>query len=217
MSYINIEHFNKTIKKNTILDDINLSLSKGMIYGFVGINGSGKTMLFRAISGLISATSGSITIDGIKIGNGVHPKNVGLIIENADLWGNLSSFENLNILNTMSDNTISKKEIKELISEFGLDPESKKSYNAFSLGMKQKLRLAQAFMGNPELLILDEPTNALDEKSIEKLRILIAQQKESGTTILLASHSSEDIHMLCDKIIYMENGKITKIEEVNSK
>lgn len=217
MSYINIEHFNKTIKKNTILDDINLSLSKGMIYGFVGINGSGKTMLFRAISGLISATSGSITIDGIKIGNGVHPKNVGLIIENADLWGNLSSFENLNILNTMSDNTISKKEIKELISEFGLDPESKKSYNAFSLGMKQKLRLAQAFMGNPELLILDEPTNALDEKSIEKLRILIAQQKENGTTILLASHSSEDIHMLCDKIIYMENGKITKIEEVNSK
>lgn len=213
MSYIEIKNFSKEIKKRTILENINLSLDKNKIYGFVGVNGSGKTMLFRAITGLLNATDGSITVDGVQVGKGIHPESVGILIENADLWNDLSAYENLKTLNSMSRNKVSNEEIKSLIEEFGLDPNSKKPFKAFSLGMKQKLRLAQAFMGDPEILILDEPTNALDEESVEKLRLRILESKKNGATVLLASHSSVDIEMLCDEIIYMYEGKVTKTEE----
>lgn len=213
MSYIEIDKITKVLKKNIILDNISLDLEKGKIYGFVGINGSGKTMLLRAISGLITVNEGTIIVDGMKVGNGKHPKSVGLLIENADLWHDLTAYECLDILNTMSEKKIKKDEIKQIIREFDLDPDSKKTFKAFSLGMKQKLRLAQVFMSDPELIILDEPTNALDEKSVSKLRERILTEKGKGKTILLASHSSEDIHMLCDEIIYIEEGKVTKIEK----
>lgn len=214
MSYIKIENYTKKIKDNVVLDDISLSLDKNKIYGFVGINGSGKTMLLRAISGLITPSAGKITVDNVAVGNGNHPKSVGLLIENANLWEELSAFENLKVLNSMSKIKVSDEEIKKLISDFGLDPESKKPFKAFSLGMKQKLRIAQVFMGAPELVILDEPTNALDEKSTEYLRQYILKEKERGKTVLLASHSRYDIEMLCDEIIYMESGKVTKQEKV---
>lgn len=213
MSYIEIKSLTKKLKNNIVLDQINLNLEKNKIYGFVGINGSGKTMLLRAISGLITATSGTVTVDGGKIGNGKHPKSVGLLIENADLWQDLTAYECLDILNTMSQKPVSKEEIKNVIREFGLDPESKKPFKAFSLGMKQKLRLAQVFMSDPDLIILDEPTNALDEKTIEYLREKIISEKEKGKTILLASHSSEDIKLLCDEIIFIAEGKIVKTEK----
>lgn len=214
MSYIIIENLTKEIKGNIILDNIDLDLDKNKIYGFVGINGSGKTMLFRAVAGLLNPTSGQVTVDTIKVGNGKHPNSIGLLIENANLWGDLSAYENLKILNSMSKKQISNNEIKMLIADFGLDPKSKKSFNAFSLGMKQKLRLAQAFMGDPELIILDEPANALDEKSVENLRKRILSEKEKGHTVLLASHSKTDIDILCDEIIYMDSGKVTKREKV---
>lgn len=214
MSYIEIENYTKNIKDNVILDNINLKLDKNKIFGFVGINGSGKTMLLRAVAGLITATSGRITVDGVEVGNGNHPESIGLLIENADLWHELSAFENLDILNSISRNKISKKEIKQLISDFGLDPESKKTFKAFSLGMKQKLRIAQAFMGNPDLLVLDEPTNALDEKSVANLRQCILDMKAQGKTVLLASHSSVDIEMLCDEIIFMDMGRVTEQRQV---
>lgn len=214
MSYIEIKNYTKIIKGETVLENISLSLEKNKIYGFVGINGSGKTMLFRAISGLINANSGDITVDGVKVGNGYHPQNVGLVIENANLWDELSAYENLKILNKMSKNQISNDEIKKILFDFGLNANSKKCFKAFSLGMKQKLRLAQAFMSNPELIILDEPTNALDEASVNNLRLRILDEKRKGATILLASHSAADIHILCDEIIYMESGKIAKQEKV---
>ena len=214
MSYIEINNYTKKIKENIILDGINLNLDKGKIYGFVGINGSGKTMLFRAIAGLINPTSGELTVDGNKIGNGKHPQSIGLLIENANLWMNLSALENLKILNDMSKKQISVDEIKCLISKFGLDPISKKTFKTFSLGMKQKLRLAQAFMAEPELIILDEPTNALDEESVLNLRKTILEHKKSGTTFLLASHSKIEIEALCDEIIYMNSGKIVNQEKV---
>ncbi len=214
MGYIEIQNFSKEIKRNVILDNLNLQLEKHKIYGFVGINGSGKTMLLRAIAGLISATDGKIIVDGVQVGKGIHPKSMGLLIENADLWNDLSAFENLDILNSMGKTKISKEEIKKLISDFGLDPNSKKSFKAFSLGMKQKLRIAQAFMGNPDLLVLDEPTNALDEKSVAYLRQRIKDFKANGGTVLLASHSSVDIEMLCDEIIFMDSGKITAQRQV---
>lgn len=213
MSYIEIKNFSKEIKKRTILENINLSLDKNKIYGFVGVNGSGKTMLFRGIEGLLNATEGSITVDGVQVGKGIHPESVGILIENADLWNDLSAYENLKTLNSMSRNKVSDEKVKSLIEEFGLDPNSKKPFKAFSLGMKQKLRLAQAFMGDPEILILDEPTNALDEESVEKLRLRILEAKKNGATVLLASHSSVDIEMLCDEIIYMADGRVTKIKE----
>lgn len=214
MSYITIDNYTKTIKGNVILDCVNLELDKGKIYGFVGINGSGKTMLFRAIAGLISPTAGEITVNSNKVGNGRHPESIGLLIENANLWMNLSALDNLKILNDMSKKQISIDEIKGLISRFGLDPDSKKSFKAFSLGMKQKLRLAQAFMAEPELIILDEPTNALDEESVLNLRKEILTHKENGTTFLLASHSKFEIETLCDEIVYMNSGKIVNQEKV---
>ena len=214
MSYIKIENYTKKIKKNIVLDCINLNLEKNKIYGFVGINGSGKTMLFRAISGLIKPTSGTVFVDNIEINNGNHPENLGLLIENADFWNELSAFENLNVLNYMSKNKLTKEEILLFIDEFGLDSKSEKPYSAFSLGMKQKLRLIQAFMNNPDLIILDEPTNALDEKSILNLRKRILKEKSNGKTILIASHSKEEIQELCDEIIFIESGKIKDIIKV---
>ena len=214
MSYIIIDNYTKKIKDNIILDNINLSLEKNKVYGFVGINGSGKTMLFRAVSGLISPTSGKIIVDGISIGNGNHPQNMGLLLENANLWNNLSAFENLKLLNCLSKKQVSHQKIKETIADFGLDPESKKTFKAFSLGMKQKLRIAQLFMNTPTLMIMDEPTNALDEESSDYLKTRILKAKEDGSTILIASHSSQDIHMLCDEIIYMKDGTISKREKV---
>ncbi len=214
MSYIEIKNLTKNIKDNAILDDITISLEKSKIYGFVGINGSGKTMLLRAISGLITASSGTIYVDGQKIEKGSHPKSIGLLIENADLWADLTAVENLKILNKMSKKKISDKEIADLLIRVGLDSKSKKTYKSFSLGMKQKLRIAQAFMGEPELLILDEPNNALDENSVETLRQMILEIKSKGSTVLLASHSNVDIEILCDEIIFIENGKIKDIKKV---
>ena len=210
MNYIVIENLTKTIKNNTILNNIDLSLEKNKIYGFVGINGSGKTMLLRAIAGLVKYNSGKITVGGIEIKNGTHPKNTGLLIENADLWADLTAMENMLILNQLSNSKASTESIKEILTYFGLDPESQKAYKAFSLGMKQKLRIAQAFMGEPELIILDEPTNALDENSVIKLRRYILDRKKNGATVLLASHSQTEIEFLCDEIIFMNEGKITK-------
>lgn len=210
MNYIVIENLTKTIKNNTILNNIDLSLEKNKIYGFVGINGSGKTMLLRAVAGLVKYNSGKITVGGIEIKNGTHPKNTGLLIENADLWADLTAMENMLILNQLSNSKASTESIKEILTYFGLDPESQKAYKAFSLGMKQKLRIAQAFMGEPELIILDEPTNALDENSVIKLRRYILERKKNGATVLLASHSQTEIEFLCDEIIFMNEGKITK-------
>lgn len=213
MSFIEIRDFTKKIKGNVILGNINLILEEGKVYGFVGINGSGKTMLFKGIAGLINPTNGEILVNSIKVGNGVSPHNTSILIENSDLWENLSAFDNLRFLNYLSKDKIRDSEIIKTISDFGLNPEDKKPYKKFSLGMKQKLRIAQAFMGNPKLIILDEPTNALDEKSILKLRTSIIDAKKRGSTILIASHSKIDIDILCDEIIFMDSGKILKIEK----
>ena len=210
MGYIAINNYTKKIKKRTVLDNINLTFDKGKIYGLVGKNGCGKTMLLRAICGFITASQGEIIINNIKVGNGKFAPSFGTVIENTELYNNLTAFENLSLLSSFSKNKIDKEVINYWIKRFGLDPTSKKKYGEFSLGMRQRLSLAQAFMEQPELIVLDEPTNALDEKGIKEFHEIALEAKNDGATIIIASHSKEDIDILCDKIFCMENGKITK-------
>lgn len=210
MAYIIINNYTKKIKKRTVLDNINLTFDKGKIYGLVGKNGCGKTMLLRGICGFITASQGEIIINNIKVGNGKFAPSFGTVIENTELYNNLTAFENLSLLSSFSKNKIDKEVINYWIKRFGLEPTSKKKYGEFSLGMRQRLSLAQAFMEQPELIVLDEPTNALDEKGIKEFHEIALEAKNDGATIIIASHSKEDIDILCDKIFCMENGKITK-------
>lgn len=210
MGYIAINNYTKKIKKRTVLDNINLTFDKGKIYGLVGKNGCGKTMLLRGICGFITASHGEIIINNIKVGNGKFAPSFGTVIENTELYNNLTAFENLSLLSSFSKNRVDKEVINYWIKRFGLEPTSKKKYGEFSLGMRQRLSLAQAFMEQPELIVLDEPTNALDEKGIKEFHEIALEAKNDGATIIIASHSKEDIDILCDKIFCMENGKITK-------
>lgn len=210
MPFIEIRNYTKKINNNFVLDNINLSLDKGKIYGLVGENGSGKTMLLRAVCGLISPTEGDVFVDGKKVGNGVYPDSVGLVIENVFLFEYMSAFKNLKMLNGISKNKITDAEIKEWIKRFGLDPDDKRSLKKYSLGMCQKVSLIQAFMNKPELIILDEPTNALDEKSVLFLKQLIKDFKNRNITFVVASHDRETINDICDEIIEMRGGKIVK-------
>ena len=210
MGYIAINNYTKKIKKRTVLDNINLTFDKGKIYGLVGKYGCGKTMLLRGICGFITASQGEIIINNIKVGNGKFAPSFGTVIENTELYNNLTAFENLSLLSSFSKNRVDKEVINYWIKRFGLEPTSKKKYGEFSLGMRQRLSLAQAFMERPELIVLDEPTNALDEKGIKEFHEIALEAKNDGATIIIASHSKEDIDILCDKIFCMENGKITK-------
>ncbi|MGN0142676.1 MAG: ABC transporter ATP-binding protein [Roseburia sp.] len=203
----------KTIRGKVILDDISLKLSSGKIYGFVGRNGSGKTMLFRALSGLMDVDSGRITWDGKELHKdfSVLP-NLGIVLENAGLYPNLTGVENLTYLANLTKK-IGKEDICVAIKRVGLNPEDKRVYGKYSLGMKQRLAIAQAIMEKPDVILLDEPTNALDETGVEEIRRIICQEKERGALILLASHNKEDIKLLSDEVYQIENGRIRMREE----
>jgi ABC-2 type transport system ATP-binding protein len=210
MAYIEIDGACKEAKGRKLLDNVTLAIDKGLIYGFVGVNGSGKTMLFRAISGLISLDSGTIAVDGKVLGKEISfPENLGLIIENVGLWPYMSGVKNLEMLAKVR-NVIGAEEIKNAISRVGLDPGEKKSYRKYSLGQKQRLLIAQALMEKPELLVLDEPTNALDKDGVELIRSILLEEKRRGATILLASHNSEDISGLCDEVFQVRAGQVSK-------
>ena len=208
-----VNNINKKIRRNVILSDVSLRLQSGNIYGFVGRNGSGKTMLFRALSGLMKIDSGSIDWDG-KISHkdlSVLP-NLGLVIENAGLYPNLTGMQNLAYLAGLNKK-IGKDEMIQAISRVGLDPQDKRVYGKYSLGMKQRLAIAQAIMEKPDIIMLDEPTNALDEAGVEEIRKVILEEKERGALILVASHNKEDIRVLVDELYRIESGRVTKQEE----
>ncbi|SHH95543.1 ABC-2 type transport system ATP-binding protein [Clostridium collagenovorans DSM 3089] len=206
-AYIKLRNVNKQINGNIILNSINLDLFKGKIYGFKGKNGSGKTMLFRAICGFIKV-EGSIIINGNDIvKSGVYAENVGVLLENPGFIAGYSGFKNLKYLSEIN-NKIDDNKIKEVLKAVGLDPEDKKAFKKYSLGMKQKLGIAQAIMEDQEIIILDEPTNALDEESIEKLNKIILGLKEKGKIILLSNHNSEELEEICDEIFKIDSGKI---------
>lgn len=208
MAFIEITNLEKKIKDNVVLNNINLELEKGNIYGFLGRNGSGKTMLFRAICGLIRPTSGQVKIDEKLLGKDIgFPQSCGVIIESCSLWSEYTGYENLKKLASIK-NIIKDEDIKDILIRLGLDPEDKRPFRKYSLGMKQKLAIAQAIMEKPEIIILDEPTNALDEEAVEIFRDIILKEKERGALILIASHNKEDINQLADFKFKMDMGKI---------
>lgn len=208
MTAIKIDHLTKVLKRHTVLDDITLELEENRIHGFVGQNGSGKTMLFRAVSGLIFPTSGTVEVFGRVIGKDVSfPERLGLVLENIGLYPQYSGFQNLKLLASIQKK-ITDGEIREAISRVGLDPADKRPVRKYSLGMKQRIALAQAIMEHPRLLILDEPTNALDEEGVELIRGLVREEQERGATVLVSSHNREDIEQLCDTVTVLENGRV---------
>lgn len=210
--YLKVENLSKEIKNTRILNNINLNLNKGKIYGFRGKNGSGKTMLFRALCGLIKPTEGRVEIDGQVLGENISfPESVGVVIEYPGFLPNLSGYDNLKLISEIN-NKVGAKEIKEIISVVGLDPEDKKKFKKYSLGMKQRLGIAQALMENPELIILDEPTNALDSDAVLLIKELLIKMKNNNKLILLASHDKEELEVLSDEIFYIENGSIVNHE-----
>lgn len=208
---IEIENLTKILSHNEILNDINLTLESGKIYGFVGKNGSGKTMLMRAICGLIVPTSGYVKIDGKVLGKDMSfPNSIGALIENPGFINGYSGFKNLKFL-AQIQNKISDQDITSIMKQVGLDPSDKKSFRKYSLGMKQKLGIAAAIMEDPSILILDEPFNALDEETVETIRKLIQSKRNENTVVVISCHDRYEIETLCDEIIEIQAGKIKSI------
>ncbi len=206
--YIKIENVNKSIKKAVILKDINLSFEGGKVYGLKGKNGSGKTMLMRAICGLITPDSGTIDINGKILGKDISfPESIGVLIENPAFISNYTGFKNLKVLSSIQGK-IGDEDIRKALEEIGLDPDDKRTFKKYSLGMKQKLGIAAAIMEKPDIVILDEPINALDEASVENVRSILAKQKERGAIIIIACHDKSELEELSDEIIEISDGKI---------
>ena len=200
----------KYIKKALILDDVNIQLTGGKIYGLKGPNGSGKTMLMRLLCGLIRPTSGEVWIDGKKLGKDMDfPESVGLLIENPAFLPNYTGYENLELLAQIRGK-IGTEEICQSLLEVGLDPHDPRKYRKYSLGMKQRLGIAAAIMEKPDLLIVDEPTNALDDSGVEQICTILRRERERGALVVIACHDSLLLETLSDEIYKIYEGKVTK-------
>ncbi|MBP1546276.1 MAG: ATP-binding cassette domain-containing protein [Oscillospiraceae bacterium] len=209
---IHIKNVTKQFKDTTVLKNINVDFSKSHIHGLIGRNGSGKTMLMKCICGLVPVTSGEIVVNNKRIGKDVQiPENIGAIIETPGFMPNYSAVQNLMFL-AQINNIIKKEDVCHAISSVGLDPKDKRHVGKYSLGMRQRLGLAQAIMEKPSILILDEPMNGLDKQGVADMREMLLDLKEQGKTILLASHSAEDIDVLCDTVSEMEHGELVRIK-----
>ena len=208
---IKIENVTKKFKENTVLNNVSINFEKGKIHGLIGRNGSGKTVLMKCICGFIPVTSGSITVRNKVISKKNVPENIGLIIETPGFLPNYSGYRNLKFLADISGKA-NKTAIIRSIESVGLDPHSKKHVGKYSLGMRQRLGLAQAIMEDPDLLILDEPMNGLDKDGVKDMRDYLLKLKEQGKTMLIASHSAEDIEILCDTVCEMDKGVLTKLK-----
>ena len=210
---IQLQNVTKRIKENTVLDNVSYTFKSGFVYGLYGQNGSGKTMLLRAISGLINLDSGSIFIDGEKLHDKIEfPPETGIVIENMELLPECSAKRNLQMLAKIK-NIADEKDIIFSLDRVGLDPDSDKKVKKFSLGMKQRLNIAQAIFENQKIILLDEPTNALDEDAVQLIYKIIREEKSRGATIIVATHHKEDLKEVCDVILKIAEGKIVEENE----
>lgn len=210
---IQLQNVTKRIKENTVLDNVSYTFKSGFVYGLYGQNGSGKTMLLRAISGLINLDSGSIFIDGEKLHDKIgFPPETGIVIENMELLPECSAKRNLQMLAKIK-NIADEKDISFSLERVGLDPDSDKKVKKFSLGMKQRLNIAQAIFENQKIILLDEPTNALDEDAVQLIYKIIREEKSRGATIIVATHHKEDLKEVCDVILKIAEGKIVEENE----
>lgn len=212
MTEIEVKNLCKTINKNMVLDNINLHMVSGQVYGFQGINGSGKTMLMRALIGLIHPTSGTILIDQKELGKDMDfPKSIGFLLENPTFLDMYSGPDNLRLLAGV-DNNISadmiNKEIDSLIEEVGLKSARNKKYKKYSLGMKHRLGIAAAVLGNPDIVVLDEPTNALDDDGKDMVKRIVKMQKERGALVIISCHEMQTLEELSDEIVRLKEGRI---------
>ena len=205
---IRVENVTKRFRDTTALDRINVSFEKGRIYGIIGRNGSGKTVLFKTMIGYLKPTVGRVIVDNKEIGKDIDfAQNMGIIIENPGFLSRYTGYENLKYLASIR-RVISREQIRESMERVGLDPDSRKKVGKYSLGMRQRLGIAQAIMENPDILILDEPMNGLDNQGVKDVRDILLGLKEEGKTIILASHNKEDIEVLCDKVYEMDHGRM---------
>ncbi len=209
---IKVENVSKTINGVKILDNINLEFNSGEITGLKGINGSGKTMLMRTICGLIRPNSGKVIIDGKVLKKDMDfPESIGILIDSPTFLENYSAFDNLKFLASIK-NKISDEEILELLQEVNLSDAGNKKFKYFSLGMKQRLGIAGAVLEHPNIILIDEPTNALDAKGVEIVKRILKREKERGALIILTCHDYSVLKELSDKIYFIEEGRITENE-----
>ena len=206
---VRLEDYCKSFKSAEVLKNINLTLESGKVIGLKGMNGSGKTMLMRAISGLILPTSGKVYINDKELGRQISfPPSIGILIENPSFISNYTGFKNLKILASIQ-NRISDDEIRDAIRKVGLDPDDKRTFKKYSLGMKQRLGIAAAIMERPDIVILDEPINALDEAGAGLIKGLLDELKANGSLIIIACHDTEELNYLSDEIYEIYDGEIT--------
>jgi len=203
-----IDKVSKTLKGNKVLDNINYVFEEGKIYGLFGRNGCGKTMFLRMIAGLIIPDEGTVTIDGKVLHKDISfPESTGIVIEHMEMLPEYSAYDNLKILAKINK-IASDEDIIKVIQDVGLDPYSKKKVRKFSLGMKQRLNIAQAIFENQKIILLDEPTNAIDDDGIQLIYEKLKKLRADGATIIMATHNKEDIEELCDEIIRIDGGRI---------
>ena len=208
---IEVSHVNKNFKNNKVLKDVTLRCESGRIYGLVGHNGSGQTVLFKTICGFLSCDEGTVSVNGKVMGKDKDMlTEAGIIIEDPGFLRNWSAYHNLEFLYTIR-NRPDKSYLHSVLNTVGLDPKLKRPVGKFSLGMRQRLALAQAIMEDPPILILDEPMNGLDKNGVAEIRELLLKMKNENKLIILASHNREDIEILCDEVYEMEDGILRKI------
>ena len=208
---ISVKNLSKSFGKEQILHSITHDFEKGKIHGIVGNNGSGKTVFFKCVCGLLLPTEGEVYVDGKHVGKDVDfPKSLGMIIESPGFLPRVSGYKNLKLLAALRGKANTKR-IKEVIAQVGLTDAMCKHVGKFSMGMRQRLGIAQAIMEDPDILILDEPLNGLDKQGVTDMRALIKGLGEQGKTILLASHNAADIDMLCDTVCEMDAGVLTVV------
>ena len=207
---IEVKNLTKEFKEIKALDNVSLRFSTGKIHGLIGRNGSGKTVLLKILCGFMAPTSGEVLLDGKPVLPGALRESMGIIIENPGFIGSKSGFVNLWYLASLRKK-ISKEQVRQAMETVGLDPASKKAVRKYSMGMRQRLGIAQAIMEDPDVILLDEPMNGLDNQGVEDIRKVLLSLRDKGKTILLASHSKEDIAVLCDTVTEMEAGRAKRV------